>query len=148
MKALLEQIKQTPISIGFLKSRVPQGVKVISYKRLKNRTRAEVFSNGKPVVVLIPKKGETIGHFIALLPWPKGIEYFSSLGGSPEDELAKLGEPRDIMMNLLGRSWNYNRTALQSGKYRIQSCAAWVLARVKLAKLKLRDQKNHTELTR
>ena len=80
-----------------------------------------------------------MGHFIALLPWPKGIEYFSSLGGSPEDELGKLGEPRDIMMNLLGRSWNYNRTALQSGKYTVQSCAAWVLARVRLAKLKLRE---------
>ena len=139
MRAVLQKIKDTPITIGFLKSRVPEGVRVVSYKRLKNRTRGEVFKSNKPIIVLIPKQGETTGHFIVLLPWSKGIEYFSSLGGSPQDELKKLNEPLSIMTNLLGKNWSYNRTALQSGKYNIQTCAAWCLARVKLRKLRLRE---------
>ena len=139
MNTLLKTIKQTPVSKAFLKSRLPNGVKVVSYTFLKGKHRREVFSNNKPVVVLIPKKGEKVGHFIVLLPWPRHIEYFSSLGGSPQSELAALDEPLDIMKRLLGKQFVYNRTQLQSGDYHINDCASWVLARVYLSHIKLRQ---------
>ena len=138
MDKLLEDIKKTPVSIGFLKSKVPPGVQVLSYKQL-NRPRGEVFKKQKPVIALLPKKGDDTGHFIALLPRERYIEYFSSLGGSPESELSELGEPLDIMKKLLGKNFIYNRIQLQSGDYDVRDCAAWVLARVKLGKMRLRD---------
>ena len=124
--------------MGFLKSRVPHGVQVLSYTQL-NKPRGEIFKKKKPAVVLIPKKGEDLGHFIALLPRERYIEYFSSLGGSPESELAQLGEPLEIMRKILGKNFIYNRVQLQSGKYSVRDCASWVLARVKLAKMPLRE---------
>ena len=137
--ALAEKIKHTTVSIGFLKQRMPANVDVIQYKRLKGRHRSEVFRGKRAVVVLIPKKGTESGHFVVLLPRKHHIEYFSSLGRSPESELQALHEPLSVFRNLLGKDFIYNRTVLQSGKYSINSCGAWVLARVYLAKLKMRE---------
>ena len=61
------------------------------------------------------------------------------MGGSPESEFAQLGEPLDVFRKLLGKNYIYNKTKLQSGKYSINSCGAWVLARAKLAFMKLRE---------
>ena len=120
MQSLLNDVKRTSVSVGFLKSRVPHGVQVLSYTQL-NKPRGEIFKKKKPAVVLIPKKGEDLGHFIALLPRERYIEYFSSLGGSPESELAQLGEPLEIMRKILGKNFIYNRVQLQSGKYSAQA---------------------------
>ena len=139
MDRLLKTIKQTPVNKSFLKARLPHGVKVVSYQHLKGKHRRAVFDKGRPVVVLIPKKGEKTGHFIVLVPRERHIEYFSSLGGSPQSELASLNEPLEIMNDLLGKNFIYNKTQLQSGDYRINDCASWVLARVYLRHLKLRE---------
>jgi hypothetical protein len=80
-----------------------------------------------------------MGHFVALLPRRHHIEYFSSLGNSWERELDLLSEPHTIFKELLGKSFIYNRTKLQSGSYKVEDCSAWVLARVFLSKLKLRE---------
>ena len=138
MQGLLREMKENPVTIGFLKRRVPHGVKVVSYQKLK-AGRSAIFKGGKPVIVLIPRKGYEEGHFITLVPWKRSIEYFSSLGNSPQKELALLHEPLDIMMNILGKNFTYNRVQLQSGKYNINDCAAFCLARVILHKMKLRD---------
>ena len=74
-----------------------------------------------------------------LLPGKKSIEYFSSLGNSPSKELQLLDEPKAIFEELLGTRFNYNRRALQSGKYDVNDCAAWVLLRVHFRKMKLRE---------
>ena len=131
-------MKENPVSIGFLKRRVPDGVKVVSYQKLK-AGRAALFKGGKPVIVLIPRKGYDEGHFICLVPWKRSIEYFSSIGNSPQAELAMLDEPLGIMMDILGKNFTYNRVKLQSGKYNINDCAAFCLGRVILHKMKLRD---------
>ena len=139
LKSLVENIKHTTVSIGFLKKRVPANVDVIQYKTLKGKHRAEIFHGKRAVVVLIPKKGTESGHFIVLLPRKNHIEYFSSLGNSPDKELELLEEPKQIFKDLLGSHFIYNRVPLQSGKYDVKDCAAWVLARVILSKLKLRE---------
>ena len=132
-------MKHTPVSRAFLKQRLPPGIRVVNYKHLKGKHRSQVFTGSKPVVVLIPKEGSKVGHFVVLIPRERHIEYFSSLGGSWESELRQMGEPLDIFRKLLGKKWIYNQTRLQSGEYNINTCASWVLTRVILHEMKLRD---------
>ena len=139
LTGFINKIKSTPVSIGFLKKRVPKDVDVLAYQQLKGKHRREVFRGKRAVIVLIPKKDSKMGHFIVLLPRKHHIEYFSSLGQSWERELDLLGEPHKIFKELFGNQFIYNRVKLQSGSYKIEECAAWVLARVFLSKLKLRE---------
>ena len=139
LRSLLETIERTPVSIGFLKKKVPENVDVFAYEQLKNKHRSDVFKNKRGIIVLIPKKGHKKGHFVALIPRRNHIEYFSSLGNSFETELAQLNEPLTIFKKLLGKQFIYNNIRFQSGQYNINTCGAWVLARVKLAGLKMRE---------
>lgn len=139
LQTLLESIETTPVTIGFLKKRVPKTVSVLAYEQLKGVHRSALFKGKTAVIVLIPKKGSKRGHYIALVPRPNHIEYFSSLGNNFETELQQLHEHLDLFRSLLGKNFIYNKTKLQSGKYNINSCGAFVLARVCLAHLKLRE---------
>ena len=136
---LLREIKETPVSLAFIRARLPPKCRAVEYKSLKGKHRSEVFKNTEALVVLIPKDGSPQGHFIVLLPRRKSIEYFSSLGNSPARELSLLHEPKKIFTDLLGKQFNYNHKQLQSGSYRIQDCGIWVLLRVYFRKYKLRE---------
>ena len=136
---ILEGIKDSPVSMRFIRERLPPNCRVVEYKSLKGKHRSQVFKNTEALVVLIPKVGENLGHFIVLVKWSKSIEYFSSLGGSPMKELEKLHEPKAIFEKLLGNQYTYNRRQLQSGAYNVNDCAAWVLMRVYFRKYKLRE---------
>ncbi len=136
---LLETIESTPVSIGFLKKRVPTTVSVLAYQQLEGKHRSQLFKGKTAIIVLVPKKDSKMGHLICLIPRRNHIEYFSSLGNSFETELAQLKKSLDLFRNLVGKDYIYNKVKLQSGKYNINTCGAWVLARAKLAHLKLRD---------
>ena len=143
---MIEQIEVTPISIGFLKKRVPDKVAVYSYEQLKGKTRSELFKGKHAIIVLIPKKDSKKGHFIAMVPRKNHIEYFSSLGNSPDSELEKLHQSHSIIKKLLGKQYIYNHVKLQRDRnYNINTCGAFVLARVFFHDLKLRE---FTELFR
>ena len=135
---LLEQIKETPVSIDFLRTKLPPRCKAIMYQGLKGH-RSSLFKNHDAIVVLIPKKDSKVGHFIVLLAKRNHIEYFSSLGGNVDSELEKLGEPAARIKAVLGKNYIYNSVKLQSGDYHINDCAVWVLLRCYLRKLKLRE---------
>ena len=137
IEGLFKQIESTPVTMDFLRKRLPKDVLVVAYPHLKSKHRSELFKGRRAVVVLIPKKNTKTGHFVVLLPRKQHIEYFSSLGRSFESELQSLHEPVAIFRNLLGENYIYNRTVLQSGKYSINTCAAFVLTRCYLSKLKL-----------
>ena len=139
---LLEKMKRTPIDMRVLQKKLPPGCKAVQYQELKGKHRSEVFGKNDVLVVLIPKKGSKVGHFIALLGRDRYIEYFSSLGGSPNSELDKLGEPHEIMKNILGNDFIYNSKPLQKGTYTINDCAIWILCRAFLKHLKLREFQN------
>ena len=136
---ILREIKDSPVSLDFIRARLPPKCRAVQYKALKGKHRSKVFANTEALVVLIPKVGERIGHFIVLIPGKKSIEYFSSLGNSPMKELDLLHEPKAIFTELLGENYNYNRSKLQSGAYHINTCAAFVLLRVYFRRFKLRD---------
>ena len=139
LDGILESIKESPVSLEFIRARLPDKCRAVDYKALKGKHRSEVFKNTEALVVLIPKKNSKKGHFIVLLPRKKSIEYFSSLGNSPWKELELLHEPKAVFTELLGKNFSYNRTELQSGAYHINVCGAWVLLRVYFRKFLLRD---------
>ena len=136
---IIQKMKTTPIDLTVLEKKIPKNCRAVQYKHLKGKHRSTIFKNIEGLVVRVPKKGSKVGHFIALIPRKHHIEYFSSLGGNPESELNKLGESLEIMQNILGENFIYNSVKLQSGKYNINSCACWILCRLYLRKLKLRQ---------
>ena len=101
LQQMLEQIKQTPISLESIRKKLPPRCKAVLYKSLSEH-RSKVFANHDAVVVLIPKKGSDLCHFIVLLAKRNHMEYFSSLGGTPDSEMEKLGEHSQIIKKLLG----------------------------------------------
>ena len=140
LQTLVGEIKQTPVGMDFLRARVPGKVGVMNYLDLKGKSRRALFSKYESIIVLIPKKGQKLGHYVCLTGKRNHIEYFSSLGNSWETELALLQEPTKIFRTLLGKDYIYNRAKLQNDQnYKIQDCAAFVLCRVYLRHLKLRE---------
>ena len=138
LKALIERLKRTPMNVGSLKKLLPPYCAFKTISQLKEH-RSKVFNGYKCVVVLIPSSFSKIGHFVVLTAFKNYIEYFSSLGGSPRKETAKLGADGDILMKLLGSNFAYNSKAFQSQRGTIEDCALHVLCRVKLKDLKLRE---------
>jgi hypothetical protein len=138
LEQLIKRLKSTPMSVGGLKKLLPVYATFKTFEQLTDH-RSKVFGKHECVVVLIPSKFSKIGHFVVLTKFPKYIEYFSSLGGSPKSETQKLGQHSDILLKLLGRNYVYNSVELQSNSSTIEDCALFVLARVKLRKLKLRE---------
>ena len=139
LTSLLQTIERTPVSIGFLKNIVDSKIRILHYKELNQFTRQELFKNKNAVIVLIPHRKLKKGHFVCLLPKAKGIEYFSSLGMSPSEELTKLGED-NFMSRILGKTFIYNRVRLQNmSNYSVNTCGAFVFARAKFYKLKQRE---------
>ena len=138
MQQIIQKVKTTPIDLRILKKLVPKSCKAVKYSEL-NKSRREVFKGVEGLAVLIPHKISNIGHFITLIPKRHHIEYCSSLGGSPDEELDKLHQSHTIMKKLLGNNYVYNSVKLQSGKYNIKDCASFVLMRLYFRHLKLRE---------
>lgn len=140
LSKLLDVIEQTPVSIEFLKKRVSSNVRVLHYSELKNFNRSKLFTGFVAVIVLIPHRKLKKGHFVCLTPQKKHVEYFSSLGMSPHDELVKLKHEDNFMSSILGTNFTYNRVRLQNqGDYSINTCGGFVFARAIFHKLKLRE---------
>ena len=135
LRQLIDRLKSTPMNVGTLKSLLPP---YAVFKKLSD-LRRDVFDKHECVVLLIPSKFSSIGHFVVLLKFPKYIEYFSSFGGRPESEMKMLGQESDTLLQILGRKYTYNSVELQAASTTIQDCALFVLARIALRKLKLRE---------
>ena len=138
MQQIVEKVKRTPIDLRVLRKLLPKKCKGVVYTEL-DRPRGEVFKGLEGLVVLIPHKLSPVGHFVTLIPRGNHLEYHSSLGGSPDEELDKLHQSHAIMTKLLGKNFIYNSVKLQSGKYDIRDCASFVLMRLFFRKLKLRE---------
>ena len=139
LQSIIEKLKQTPVSIHDLKKLVPSYCRVVKLEQIHSQHRSELFKNHTAVIVLLPSDHSDVGHFVALLGKEKGyIEYFSSLGESAEKEQKRLSTDKTLL-HILGKRYQYNQRKLQQGKFSIQSCGMWVLTRVILQDLKLRE---------
>ena len=118
LQTLITKIKQTPMSVGALKKVLPRHS---TFKLLSQLTehRSALFKNHRCIVVLIPSDFSKLGHFVVLTAFPKYIEYFSSLGGSPVKETQKLGQDGTTLMKLLGKNYTYNSKPLQAPSTKI-----------------------------
>ena len=139
LKVLLERLKQTPLDLRALAKVLPKSCKTMQYKDLKGKHRSEIFKNTEGIILRIPSKKSKIGHFVCLIPRPNHIEYFSSLGNSAKEEIAKLDQDPSVLLDLLGDHYIYNSKPLQSSDFHIVDCGAWMLCRLYLRKLKLRE---------
>ena len=136
---MFKEIISQPLGLEKLRSLLPSQSKAVLYESLRNKTRGTLFKNLDSLVVLyettVNKKKQ--GHYIVLLPRAHSIEYFSSLGRSPTDELGSLHQKPDIFKTLLGKNFTYNRKKMQLQSYSVEDCGYWVVARCILHELKL-----------
>ena len=138
-KNMIKSIMSEPLGLEKLRSLLPANSKAILYESLRNKTRGEVFKNIDSLVVLYETKvdGSKQGHFVVLLPRAHSIEYFSSLGRSPTDEMISLHQNPTVFKMLLGKGYTYNRKKLQLQNYSVEDCGYWCVARCILHDLNL-----------
>jgi hypothetical protein len=136
-----KEIVSKPISIDTLRKLLPANSNAVLYKSLQrdSRSRGEIFKNNKTLAVLYEGviDGKRQGHFVLLIPRAHSIEYFSSLGRSPADEINSLHENPTAFRELLGKNYTYNRKKLQVDSYTVSDCGFWVAARAILWKKKI-----------
>lgn len=135
---LVEKLEHTPVSLADLRKLIPENCKAVELKHLKGKHRSSIFKDNEGMIVRLPSDLSKIGHFVCLLPKQHHIEYFSSLGNSPVQETKRLGNDKTLL-ELLGTEYIYNRKPLQSGKFNIKTCGMWVVTRLFLRDLKLRE---------
>jgi hypothetical protein len=138
-----KDIVSNPIDIKTLRALLPDNSSAVLYETLQkdDRSRGDIFKGNNTIVVLYEGMidGKKQGHFVLLIPRAHSIEYFSSLGRSPVDELKSLHENPTAFQRIMGKNYTYNRKKLQLNSYTVEDCAWWVLARAILWKLKLSD---------
>ena len=135
----LNTIVSEPLGLHKLRSMLPEQSKAMLYNDLRKfASRKSLFRNINSLVVLYETTidGKKQGHFVVLIPRTHSIEYFSSLGRSPKDEINSMHANPDIFQRLLGNHYTYNRKKLQLNDYRVQDCGYFALARCILSKLK------------
>ena len=136
---MLQNIISQPLGMEKLRSLLPKQSKVVLYESLRNSQRSEVFKNLDSLVVLYETKinNKKQGHYVCLIPRAHSIEYFSSLGRSPADEMNALHQDPTVFRKLLGKGFTYNRKKLQLDTYTVEDCGVWCIARAILHKSKL-----------
>ena len=139
----LKTLKTRKMDITEIRKYLPNYARAILYKTLSS-SKKDVFAGGTTCVVVlyestINKKRQ--GHYIALIDRGNHIEYFSSLGRGPRDELneMELSESKKFRQ-ILGNRYKYNKHPLQNQRdYSINTCGLFTIARCLLKNYKLRD---------
>ena len=136
---MFAKIISQPLGLEKLRSLLPEDSKAVLYESLRGKKRSDVFKNLNSLIVLYETKinNKKQGHYICLIPRAHSLEYFSSLGRSPTDEMNALHQNPTIFRELLGKNYIYNRKKLQLASYKVEDCGFWVLARSILHELKL-----------
>ena len=122
MHAVLSQLTKEPIGIAHLRRSCPAWVRVMEYDGLpKNGSIQQVFgSKYKAVIVLYQmhdskhRQQDGMGHYAVLVKLKKGVEYFSSYGGTPASEIAETHSDPKRLQRLLGRDYIVNRAKFQA----------------------------------
>ena len=117
---MFARILSQPLGLEKLRSLLPKDSKAVLYESLRGKRRGDVFKNLSSLVVLYETKidGKKQGHFICLLPRAHSIEYFSSLGRTPMDEMNALHVNPTVFRSILGKNYTYNRKKLQLSSLR------------------------------
>jgi hypothetical protein len=136
---MFTRIISQPLGLEKLRSILPEDSKAVLYESLRGKKRGTLFKHITSLVVLYETKidGKKQGHWVCLIPRAHSLEYFSSLGRSPTDEMNALHVNPTVFTDLLGKNYTYNRKKLQLDSYTVEDCGYWVVARAILHELKL-----------
>ena len=134
----LRDLESTQFDIKKIRAVLPDDCSAILYDTLKKdkRHRSDIFKNLRGLVVLYEGEidGRQQGHYVTLIPKKTHIEYFSSLGNSPNHESTILGIENTAFKRLLGKNYKYSRAKLQRDRYDVNDCGLWAIARCYLSK--------------
>ena len=143
MKALINRLEKTPISVSELQRVVPSHTKVISYDQLKPTLDAN-FEKDKPNVILLIEGEDRIGHFVLLTKEQKGLRLFNSYGFSPEKTIRMMRADRKLL-DILPAQYERNKYRYQKLNNNTSTCGLWTLARAILYDL---DERGFKDLFR
>ena len=137
---IIRQLETHAMDIREVRKYLASHSKALLYETL-SKSKNYLFKNHKCVIVLYESRKLKQGHYVALINRGKNVEYFSSLGMPPRDELTKLklGESPKFQ-ELLKNNFTYNRTALQNqSDYKINTCGWFCIARCLLYELSITE---------
>ena len=141
MEAVLRKLETQPVGFRQLQRAVPNA-RVMLYDDLPEKGSIDtLFGKKKCLIVfyqLHSKSGATregTGHYSAVLKQKARLEWFSSYGMSPEQEIA-MTHSKGKLIKLLGRNYIRSSARLQS-RYHSNTCARWCAARCLLHDVKL-----------
>ena len=140
----IREIIREPLGLNRLRGMLPNDSKAVLYSSLAKdkRSRQDIFKCIRSLVVLYETKIDgkpNVGHWVVLIPRAHSLEYFSSLGRSPTDEMNAMHQDKTAFSRILGKNFTYNRSKLQQQKYDVDDCGYWALARAILVEFNLRD---------
>ena len=138
----ISELETVQMDIRDIRKYLPSRCKALLYKTLSN-SKKKVFADHDAVVVLYESKigGKKQGHYICLINRGNSVEYFSSMGRGPNDELQQLQLAESPKFaDILGKNYTYNKRALQNSRnYKVNTCGLWVIARCLLRDKSISD---------
>ena len=138
MKSVLRQLEKQPISLGLLKKKMPSYVKCMLYDDLPSTGNIQTIMGKHTCLIVLYQTHhvrKSIGHFSAILKHGNSIEYFSSYGMRPEQEISATHSSGKLI-RLLGKNYNRSSAVLQE-KTHSNTCARWCAVRCLLHELPL-----------
>lgn len=147
---LLRKIEETPLTFDDLKRMLGDRVrdtKLMEYDELKQFSRlSDVFGDNKAVIILMEIEGPNapkVGHWISILDQGDHYEHFDSYGLSADEELSLTHEEPFLatLLHEAGKRVEDSGTRYQSIREHVNTCGRWVVARIRMQDLTLRDFK-------
>lgn len=143
---LIRDIEKTAIGFPALKRMLGPDrykSKLMHYNELRSiNSMEELFGKADAVIILLSietANAPTVGHWIALLKMGQHYEHFDSYGLSVDEELSITHEA-PYLTNLVNKSRKKvidNTIKFQNIREHTNTCARWVVARVRLRHLAL-----------
>ena len=139
---MVDRVKGYSLSDTDIRKILGDNIKIITYPMLgKMSSIEEAFDDKGRCVMLVPNVSPTMGHWVAMINRPKGIEFFDPYGDAPEEQkdgippskLEALDIAQPFLTKLLrdsGKAVYYNTKAFQSSGRNVATCGRHAVARL------------------
>ena len=136
----IKDVEYAPIDDDEIIKYLGNDAKIIEYKQLKNyKNIDELLPNKTDFVMILEETRKNYGHWVCLIKYKGGYEYFDSLGFPPDDlkwisslNRQQNGETEPLLHILLHnsglKSIKYNKIKYQSKQ--ANTCGRWDILRI------------------
>ena len=148
MQTVIAEESKRPLSYEMLAKLLPKWCRVTKYDSLAKFQTLKAALQGKQMLVVLyqvhSKTSKKLlnmpGHFIVINAKSRGqpVEYFSSSGWTPAQELSATHEDPKTFKRLLPKNFIYNSVALEH-MGDLNTCWRWCLVRCILGHVSLKD---------